>query len=126
MDQRGMKPVGPLSEGDKRRMVLKLVARLRCVECEHPYDPHDFTLIHSLQDMWVLSIRCRHCNQPCHVVIFMRLDADTGPEAELVTDLTPEELEETVDRQPITFDDVLDVHVLLEESGGDLEVLLAD
>ena len=125
MDERGITPAGPLSEGDKRRMVLKLVGQLRCVECQRRYDPHDFTLVHSLQDMWVLSTRCRHCNQPCHVVIFMRLDADTGPEMELVTDLTPEELEEADRWQPITFDDVLDIHLLLEESGGDLEILLA-
>jgi hypothetical protein len=125
MDQRGMNPVGPLSEGDKRSLVLKLVARLRCVQCERKYDPTDFTLVHSWQDMWVLSTRCRHCNEPCHVVIFMRLDAETEPEAELVTDLTPEELEDLDQRQPITFDDVLDVHVLLEECDGDLEVLLA-
>jgi hypothetical protein len=56
----------------------------------------------------------------------MRLDADTGPEAELITDLTPEELEDADRWQPITFDDVLDIHLLLEESGGDLERLLAD
>jgi hypothetical protein len=120
-----MNPVGPLSEGDKRSLVLKLVARLRCVQCERKYDPTDFTLVHSWQDMWVLSTRCRHCNEPCHVVIFMRLDAEPAPEAELVTDLTPEELEDLDQRQPITFDDVLDVHVQLEECDGDLEVLLA-
>lgn len=116
---------GPLSEGDKRRFVLKLVARLRCVECQRPYDPHDFTLVHNWPDMWVLSTRCRHCNEPCHVVIFMRLDAEHEPEAELVTDLTPEELQDIDQRLPITFDDVLDVHVLLEHSDGDLETLLA-
>jgi hypothetical protein len=55
----------------------------------------------------------------------MRLDAETEPEVELVTDLTPEELEDVDQRQPITFDDVLDVHVLLEECDGDVEVLLA-
>ena len=122
MDQGGITPAGPLSEGDKRRLVLKLVARLRCVACERPYDPHDFNLVHNWQDMWVLSTRCRHCNEPCHVVIFMRLDAETEPE--LVTDLTPEELQEVDQRQPITFDDVLDVHVFLEESDGNLEMLL--
>ena len=116
-----------MSEGDKRRLVLKLVARLQCAACEQSYDPHDFTLIHNWQDVWVLSTRCRYCNEPCHVVIFMRLDAQSEPEpeAELITDLTPEELEDASHRQPITFDDVLDVHVLLNESEGDLERLLA-
>ena len=125
MEQGGMKPAGPLSEGDKRRLVLKLVARLRCVQCQRPYDPHDFTLVHSWQDMWVLSTRCRHCNEPCHVVIFMRLDAEPEAEAEVVTDLTPEELRDAGEWHPISFDDVLDVHVLLEECEGDLETLLS-
>ena len=125
MDQGGMKPAGPLSEGDKRRLVLKLVARLRCAKCQQPFDPHDFTLVHSWQDMWVLSTRCRHCNEPCHVVIFMRLDVESESESELVTDLTPEELEDVDQRRPITFDDVLDVHVLLEQCEGDLETLLS-
>jgi len=124
MEQGGMQPAGPLSEGDKRRLVLKLVARLRCVQCQRPYDPHDFTLVHSWQDMWVLSTRCRHCNEPCHVVIFMRLNAEPEPEAEVVTDLTPEELRDASHWRPISFDDVLDVHVLLEECEGDLEILL--
>jgi hypothetical protein len=125
MDQGGFTSAGHLSEGDKRRLVLKLIARLRCVACEHPYDPEDFTLVHTWQDMWVLSTRCRRCNEPCHVVIFMRLDAEPKPEAELITDLTPDELKDADHHQPITFDDVLDVHVLLEESDGDLEKLLA-
>jgi hypothetical protein len=55
----------------------------------------------------------------------MRLDARPESESELITDLTPEELQDADYRRPITFDDVLDVHVLLEESEGDLERLLA-
>ena len=121
MDQGGMKPVGPLSEGDKRRLVLKLVARLRCVACERQYDPHDFNLVHNWQDMWVLSTRCRHCDDPVHVIVFMHLDAEPEP----VVDLTPEELERVAEWPPICADDVLDVHTLLQECDGDLERLLA-
>jgi hypothetical protein len=56
-EQGGMKAKGPLSEGDKRRLVLKLVAQLRCVECGRTYEPGDFTLIHRWQDLWVLGTR---------------------------------------------------------------------
>lgn len=125
MDQSGFTSAGHLSEGDKRSLVLKLVARLRCAACGHRYDPHDFTLIHNWQDIWVLSTRCRRCDEPCHVVILMRLDADPQIDTELITDLTPEELKNTDDQRPISYDDVLDVHVLLEESEGDLARLLA-
>jgi hypothetical protein len=111
--------MGPLDEGDKRRLVLELVAQLRCVECGRLYDPHDFTLIHRQEEVWVLSTRCRHCDEPCHVVVFMELEAETDP----ITDLLPEELEAATEWPPITADDVLDVHHLLSEFEGDMEAL---
>jgi hypothetical protein len=120
MKQGWMREEGPLDEGDKRRLVLKLVAQLRCVKCGHPYDPHDFTLVHRRKELWVLSTRCRQCNEACHVVIFMELK----PSPEPVTDLTPEELVAAAQWSPITADDVLDVHNLLCEFEGDVEMLL--
>jgi hypothetical protein len=119
MEQGEMRPKGPLSENDKRRLVLKLVAQLRCVECGRLYDSREFTLVHRWEDMWVLSTRCQNCNEPCHVVVFMRLDAEPEP----VTDLTPGELEREEELPPITRDDVLDVHVLLHEFEGELDDL---
>lgn len=115
-----MRAKGPLSEHDKRRLVLKLVAQLRCVECGRLYDSREFTLIHRWEDMWVLSTRCQHCNESCHVVVFMRLDAEPEP----MTDLTAGELEDQDREAPITRDDVLDIHVLLRECEGDLDELL--
>lgn len=114
-----MKPKGPLDENDKRRLVSKLVTQLRCQECGHVYDAHDFALVHRWQDVWVLSTRCRHCNEPCHVIVLLRLDA----ELEQITDLTPEELDSAAQRPPITVDDVLDIHTVLEEFDGDFESL---
>lgn len=116
-----MKARGPLDENDKRRLVLKLVTQLRCVECGKLYDPRDFTLIHRWKDMWVLNARCRHCDEPCHVIVFMDLRAAPEP----VTDLTPEELEAEGEWLPITADDVLDMHTLLREFDGDIEALFA-
>lgn len=113
---------GSLDEGDRRRLVLKLVSQLRCVECGRVYDPQDFALVHRWKDVWVLSTRCRHCDEPCHVVVFMSLEA----EPEMVTDLTQEELEAADQRSPITSDDVLDVHALLREFDGDLGDLFFD
>jgi hypothetical protein len=120
MEQGWMKEPGPLNEADKRRLVLKLVAQLRCVECGRLYDRKDFTLIHNWQDMWVLGTRCRHCDEQVQVVIFMRLDAEPEP----ATDLMPEEMETAGQWPTITADDVLDVHTLLQEFNGDFEALL--
>jgi hypothetical protein len=111
----------PLDDNDKRRLILRLIAQMRCVKCGQAYDPADLTLVHRCQDRWVLSTRCRNCGDPCHVIVFMRLDA----EPETVVDLTPEERQIADKWPPITADDVLDVHALLQESDGDLETLLA-
>ena len=111
----------PLDDNDKRRLVIQLVRQLRCMACNRPYDPEDFALIHRWQEVWVLSTRCRHCDELCHVVIFMQLD----PEPEPVMDLTPEEAQTAAERPPITADDVLDVHLLLHEFDGDFQALLA-
>lgn len=116
-------PVGPpLDEEDKRRLVLRLVTRLRCAECSRLYDPEDFVLVHRRQDSWVLSTRCRHCDEPCHVVVYMRLDAE--PEA--LVDLVPEEVKVAEKWPRITVDDVLDVHIVLQEFSGDLAMLFHD
>jgi hypothetical protein len=124
MPQGSKKARGPLDENDKRRLVLKLVTQLRCAECGRLYDPQDFALIHRRQDVWVLSTRCRHCDEPCHVVVFMDLEAEAEPEP--VTDLTPGELKVADQWSPITADDVLDMHALLCEFEGDFEELLED
>jgi hypothetical protein len=110
----------PLDEEDKRRLVVKLVTRLRCVECGRLYDVEDFALVHRWQDLWVLSTRCRHCDELCHVVVYMRLDAEPEP----LIDLTPEEILAVDGLPPITADDVLDVHNLLEAFEGDVGLLL--
>jgi hypothetical protein len=121
MEQGWMGAGSPLDEDDERRLVLSLVTRLRCVECGRLYDPKDFAVVHRWQQVWVLSTRCRHCEEPCHVVVFMRLDAEPEP----VVDLTPEEIRAAEQWPPITADDVLDVHMLLKEFDGDLEALFA-
>ena len=110
-----------MDENDKRRLVLKLIARLRCVECGELYNPHDFSLVHRSEDVWVLGAECRHCGSSSHVVIAMHLDADREP----VIDLTPDEMSKVDRLPPITVDDVLDIHELLQEFDGDFETFLA-
>jgi hypothetical protein len=119
MEPGQMKPGASQDENDKHRLVLKLITRLRCPECGRLYDTEDFALTHRWQDVWVLSTRCRHCNELCHVVVFMYLDAEPEP----ADDLTPEELGAIQEWPKITTDDVLDIHVVLQQFDGDIEAL---
>ena len=52
------------------------------------------------------------------------LQPDVKPEP--VSDLTPEELEIANQWSPVRLDDVLDMHILLEEFDGDLETIMAE
>jgi DNA-directed RNA polymerase subunit RPC12/RpoP len=114
-----MKALSPRDENDKRRLILKLVTQLRCVECGRPYVPHDFVLMERQHDVWVLGIRCRHCGSSGHVIVATSLER----ESESVTDLTPEERKAVHERPLINVDDVLDVHQFLEDFDGDFRAL---
>ena len=117
-----MKAMVPSDEEDKRQFIFELVARLRCTECGRPYNTHDFVLVNKSQDVWVLGIECNHCGGSGHVVVALQPDAKPEP----VSDLTPEELEIVEKWSPISLDDVLDMHMLLEEFDGDLEWIIAE
>jgi hypothetical protein len=119
MEDSRKQPGAPLDENDRRRLVLRLITRLSCPQCGRLYDADDFALVHRWQDIWVLSTRCRHCDEKCHVVVYMHLEAEPEP----VGDLTPEELEAADEWPPISADDVLDVHTALQGFDGDFEEL---
>lgn len=121
MEQDWGEPEIPLDEDEKRRLVIQLVTQLRCVDCGRLYDPEDFALVHRWEEVWVLSTRCRHCDELCHVVVYMRLDV----ESETTTDLTPAEIEASHEWAPISADDLLDVHTFLQEFDGDFELLFS-
>ena len=115
-----MQPRVPQDEEGKRRLVLKLITRLRCPECSRLYSPEDFALLHRWPDAWVLNAHCRHCDSTSHVVVFLTAEART----EALGDLTPEELRAWGNQPPISADDVLDIHALLQGFEGDFDSLL--
>jgi len=116
-----MKAEAPLDDNEKRRLVLKLISQLHCLECGRAHDRDDFSLVQRWDDFWVLSSHCHHCQWQGHIVVYMHLDAEPGP----VTDLSVEELGSTKNRPAINADDVLDVYLFLREFDGDFEELFA-
>jgi hypothetical protein len=114
-------PEIPLGEEEERQLIIQLVSQLRCVECGRLYDLEDFALVHRLEAMWVLSTRCRHCEELCHVVVYMRPEVEPEP----AIDLTPDEMIAAQGWQPISADDLLDVHTFLKEFDGNFEMLFS-
>ena len=117
-----MRAMVPSDEEARRQFIFELVARLRCTECGQPYNPHDFVLVNRSDDVWVLGIECNHCGGSGHVVVALQPDVKAEP----ISDLTAEELEIAELWSPVGLDDVLAMHILLEEFDGDLETIMAE
>jgi hypothetical protein len=116
-----MRAFGPQDDNETRRLVLKLLARLRCATCGASYKLPDFRLQHHSRTVWVLGVECRDCGDSCHVVVALKLEQEQGP----AVDLMPEEVPDATSQPPITADDVLDMHEFLHEYSGDLKTLLS-
>jgi hypothetical protein len=114
-----MNAVNPLGDNDKRRLVFEMLMQLKCASCRQSYSPQDFVFLGQQKDVWVLGSRCRHCGASGHVLVL--LQSATKPES--VTDLTAEEIQAAEQWAPITTDDVLDVHTVMQEFDGDFESL---
>lgn len=109
-------------DSEKHRLLLRLLAQLRCARCGAHYDPQDFVQMHRWQDVWMLAIECRQCTQHSHVIVSLAEEARPEP----VIDLTEDEIAATAAWRPITTDDVLDIHLLLQGFEGDLGTVLSD
>jgi hypothetical protein len=105
-----METAGSMGDNERRRLVLTLLTRLQCAECEQTYHAHDFTVMHRESDVWMLEAHCRNCGDTAHVVVAIQVDHQAEP----VSELTPEEVVSFGDFPPISVDDVLDMHLLLQ------------
>jgi hypothetical protein len=115
-----MKASLPQDDNEKHRMILQLINNLRCVECGRLYNAEDFALLRRRENVWLLSARCRHCNELCQVVILL----PTAEEIE-ISELSTDEAQAISELPPISSDDVLDLHLFMQDFDGDFELLFA-
>ncbi|MCL4459587.1 MAG: hypothetical protein M1577_06725 [Chloroflexi bacterium] len=66
-------------------------------------------------DLWFLMIICNHCRSHGLIAALIKEEHIT----EIVTDLTPREMEKIREAAAIGADDVLDMHEFLQEFDGD-------
>jgi hypothetical protein len=102
-----------------RRIVLSVVED--CVQCRQRFSLDDMRVVGRNGNLWVLAVRCPECSTQSFVAAVVgEHDDGTTVEAAAI-DLIDEEdaLEpefEAVD--PVTVDDVLDMHRFLESFDG--------
>ena len=99
-----------------RRIVLSVVED--CIQCQQRFSVEDMRVVGRNGNLWVLAVRCPECaSQSFVAAVVGEHDDGTTIEAAAI-DLVDDEFEEPESIDPVTVDDVLDVHEFLEEFDG--------
>jgi hypothetical protein len=120
------------SEKQIKRIVLDRMER--CSVCHRGFEPDDVHVLSRKSDMWMLMVSCGEC-QARNFVAAVIGDGD-AEEAQLAlrrlgeehvrtrTEIEPED--EGVPGDPVSVDDVLEVHQFLQGFDGDFRALFRD
>jgi hypothetical protein len=120
------------SEKQIKRIVLDRMER--CSVCHRGFEPDDVHVLSRKSDMWMLMVSCGEC-QARNFVAAVIGDGD-AEEAQLAlrrlgeehvrtrTEIEPED--EGVPGDPVSVDDVLEVHQFLQGFDGDFKALFRD
>lgn len=101
------------NEFDVRRTVVSVLEQ--CAQCQQQYSPEDAKVIERQGELWVLSIRCSHCEAQAYVAAVV-----DGADAEIEAANLPErDVDVNGVEESVTVDDLLDLHEFLETFDGD-------
>ncbi len=120
------------SEKQIKRIVLDRMER--CSVCHRGFEPDDVHVLSRKSDMWMLMVSCGEC-QARNFVAAVIGDGD-AEEAQLAlrrlgeehvrtrTEIEPED--EGMSGEPVSVDDVIEIHQFLEGFDGDFKALFRD
>jgi hypothetical protein len=102
-----------------RRIVLSVVED--CSHCRQRFSIEDLRVVGRNGNLWVLAVRCPQCDSQAFVAAVVGEYEDGTTIEATAIDLTEEPEVEYMDsvEEPVTVDDVLDMHEFLEEFDGD-------
>ena len=102
--------------------VRQLLENISCIVCSEEYDEEDVAIMSEQDELWMLMVSCHHCETQGIILAMLKDDEHI----ELLTDLTPEELETAQDLPAISGDDVLDAFQFLQDFDGDFVELFKE
>jgi hypothetical protein len=101
-----------------RRIVLSVVED--CVHCRQRFSLDDMRVVGRNGNLWVLAVRCPECaSQSFVAAVVGEHDDGTTIEAAAIDLIEEEDVEQAGGAEPVSVDDVLDMHEYLEEFDGD-------
>lgn len=120
-----------MDTSDKQIKRIVLDRMERCSVCHRGFEPDDVHVLSRKSDMWMLMVSCGECHARNFVAAVIG-DGD-AEEAQLAlrrlgeehirTDSDSSETETEQPGEPISIDDVLDIHAFLQGFDGDFQAL---
>ncbi len=107
------------NEFDVRRTVVSVLEQ--CSKCKQQYSPDDARVIERQGELWVLSVRCSRCDAQAYVAAVVDAGGTEFDDVATWIDDGPNGQSE----DPVSVDDVLDVHEFLESFDGDFSALFS-
>jgi hypothetical protein len=102
--------------------VRQLLENIKCVVCSKEYEEDDVSIMGQQDELWMLMVSCHYCGTQGLILAMVKEDEHI----ELLTDLTPEELEWMNDLPAIDGEDVLDICQFLRQFDGDFQELFKE
>lgn len=106
-----------------RRIVLSVLSA--CSHCNHPYDLDDFEVVGRHGGLWGLRAHCTACDAEVHVAAVVGDTSVDLTEGEALDWFESNEMPDEDEIEPVTVDDVLDMHEFLETFDGDFRALFS-
>lgn len=103
----------------QERLLKQLISSRRCRVCRQTFDRNHVRVAARDEQMWIVSARCTSCR---HQQVFWVRPRRHGFEG-VFRDVSDEEEEMFAGMDPVTLDDVLDMHLFLEGFNGDFRGL---
>lgn len=113
---------------DAERWLTSELASFGCAACGQAYGEGHIRLIAQRDDLFFVDLSCRHCGSQAVAIVTIQIEGDSATieTGELVpADQSGLPAHAVAPAPPVTVDDVLDVHELLEEFQGDARQLIA-
>ena len=112
---------------DAESWLTSELATFGCAACGQAYGEERIRLIAQRDELYFVDLSCQHCGSQAVAIVTIQIEGDTATietgELRPVEEAEPGDPEE--ERRPVSIDDVLDVHALLEGFEGDAVELLA-
>lgn len=116
------------SERQIKRIVLNRMER--CGTCHHNFDPEEIHVLSRRPDMWMMVVECSECHSRNFVAAVLN-DGDPGEAQIALRRLTGEDAPieappAASSEPPVSTDDVLDMHLFLDDFDGDFSRLFKE